>query len=136
MPFILFCFGKFSKIDHAIGYPYGSDLWSFHSQFETWLSKKILLSFDWLFLNKGNNNLSTYWEAKESSGLDFPSRPISKYNLIDLNTTYYHKLGLLKIGLSNKIFANKIAMGENENYNQDVMLYLEIQLIKGLGFNI
>ena len=40
------------------------------------------------------------------------------------------------IGLSNKIFPNKIAMGEKENYNQDVMLYLEIQLIKGFGFNI
>jgi len=129
-------FTNWQNRDHAISYPYGSDLWSFHTQFETWLSKKILLSFDWLFLNKGNNNLSTFWEVKDNIELNFPSRPISKYNLIDLNTSLYHKLGLLKIGLSNKIFPNEVAMGEKINYNQDVMLYIEIQMIKGFGFNI
>ena len=40
------------------------------------------------------------------------------------------------MGLSNKIFPNELAMGEKINYNQDVMLYLEIQLVKGFGFNI
>ena len=129
-------FTNWQNRDHAIGYPYGSDLWSFHIQTETWLSKKILISFDWLFLNKGNNNLSTYWEAKDNLGLNFPSKPISKFNFIDLNTSLYHKLGSLKMGLSNKIFPNELAMGEKINYNQDVMLYLEIQLVKGLGFNI
>jgi len=129
-------FTNWQNRDHAIGYPYGSDLWSFQVQTETWLSKKILISFDWLFLNKGNNNLSTYWEAKDNLGLNFPSKPISKFNFIDLNTSLYHKLGSLKMGLSNKIFPNELAMGEKINYNQDVMLYLEIQLVKGFGFNI
>jgi len=129
-------FTNWQNRDHAIGYPYGSDLWSFHAQFQTWLSKKILLNFDWLYLNKGSNNLSTYWEAEQSLGLNFPSKPVSNYNLIDLNTTLYQKSGLIKMGLSNKIFPNEIAMGEKSNYNLDTMLYLEIQLIKGFGFNI
>jgi hypothetical protein len=122
--------------DHSIGYPYGSDLWSSQVQLETWVSKRILLSFDWLYLTKGNNNLSTYWEAEGSTELNFPSKPESNYNLIDLSTSLYHTLGCVKMGLSNKIFPNDIAFGNTKNYDQDIALYLEIQLIKGLGVNI
>jgi hypothetical protein len=74
--------------------------------------------------------------VKDNLGLNFPSKPISRVNFFDLNTTLYHKSGSLKMGLSNKIFPNKLAMGEKINYNQDVMLYLEIQLVKGFAFNI
>jgi len=129
-------FTNWQNRDHSIGYPYGSDLWSFQAQLETWASKSILLSFDWLYLKKGNNNLSTYWEAEGSTELNFPSKPESNYNLIDLSTSFYHKIGFIKMGLSNNIFPNELSMGEKINYNQDVMLYLEIQLVKGLGFNI
>ena len=40
------------------------------------------------------------------------------------------------MGLSNKIFPNDIAFGNTKNYDQDITLYLEIQLIKGIGVNI
>ena len=122
--------------DHSIGYPYGSDLWSSQVQLETWVSKRILLSFDWLYLKKGNNNLSTYWEAEGSAELNFPSKPESNYNLIDLSTSFYYTIGYVKMGLSNKIFPNDIAFGNTKNYDQDITLYLEIQLIKGIGINI
>jgi len=40
------------------------------------------------------------------------------------------------MGLSNNVFPNTIALGNKQYSNQDVTLYLEIQLIKGFGFNI
>jgi len=129
-------FTNWQNRDHAIGYPYGPDLWSSNLQLETWVSKRILLSFDWLYLKKGNNNLSTYWEAEGSKELNFPSKPESNYNLIDLSTSFYHKVGYIKMGFSNKIFPNDIAFDNNTNYDQDITLYLEIQLIKGISFYI
>ena len=129
-------FTNWQNRDHSIGYPYGSDLWSSNLQLETWVSKRILLSFDWLYLKKGNNNLSTYWEAEGSTEMNFPSKPESNYNLIDLSTSFYHTVGFIKMGLSNKTFPNDIAFDNNTNYDQDIILYLEIQLIKGIGVNI
>jgi len=70
-------FTNWQNRDHSIGYPYGSDLWSYQVQLETWASKRILLSFDWLYLQKGNHNLSTYWEAEGNTEMNFPSKPIS-----------------------------------------------------------
>ena len=101
-----------------------------------WISNKILLSFDWLYINKGNNNLSTYWIGEGSTGLDFPSKPVSNYNLVDLYISFYNTKGIMKMGLSNKVFPNTIAFGNKEDYNRDIMLYLEVQLIKGFSFNI
>ena len=129
-------FTNWQNRGHAIGYPYGSDLWSSNLQLESWLSKRILLSFDWLLLKKGNNNLSTYWIGQGSAGLSFPSKPISNYNLIDLAITFYYSKVIMKMGLSNNVFPNKIALGNKEYSNQDLTLYLEIQLIKGFGFKI
>ena len=129
-------FTNWQNRDHSIGYPYGSDLWSYQVQLETWASKRILLSFDWLYLQKGNNNLWTYWEAEESTEMNFPSKPISNYNLVDLAMTFYDAKVIMKMGLSNNIFPNLIALGNKTYNNQDLTLYLEIQLIKGFGFNI
>ena len=129
-------FTNWQNRDHSIGYPYGSDLWSTNLQLESWVSKEILLSFDWLLLKKGNNNLSTYWIGQGSAGLSFPSKPISNYNLIDLAITFYYSKVIMKMGLSNNVFPNTIALGNKQYSNQDVTLYLEIQLIKGFGFNI
>jgi len=129
-------FTNWQNRDHSIGYPYGPDLWSSEIQLETWVSNRVLLSFDWLYLNKGNNNLSTYWAAEGSAGLNFPSKPLSNYNFVDLYMSFYHTKGLIKMGISNNVFPHKIAFGNKENYNRDITLYLEIQLIKGFGFNI
>ena len=129
-------FTNWQNRDHSIGYPYGSDLWSTNLQLESWISKGMLLSFDWLLLKKGNNNLSTYWIGQGSTGLNFPSNPISNYSLIDLAMLLYHSKVIMKMGLSNNIFPNTIALGIKEDYNRDISLYLEIQLIKGYGFNI
>ena len=129
-------FTNWQNRDHSIGYPYGSDLWSFQAQLETWASKRILFSFDWLYLKKGNNNLSTYWEAEGIAELNFPSKPGLNYNLIDFSTSLYHKIGFIKMGLSNKIFPNDIAFNNNANYDQDIALYLEIQFVKGFSIKI
>ena len=129
-------FTNWQNRDHSIGYPYGSDLRSSQIQLETWVLTNILLSFDWLFINKGNNNLSTYWIGEGSNGLLFPSQPESNYNLIDFYASYYHSIGYIKMGLSNNIFPNTIALGNTINYDQNLNLYIEIQLIKGFGLNI
>ncbi len=129
-------FTNWQNRDHSIGYPYGSDLWSYQVQLETWASKRILLSFDWLYLQKGNHNLSTYWEAEGNTEMNFPSKPISNYNLVDLAMIFYDAKVIMKMGLSNNIFPNLIALGNKEYNNQDLTLYIEIQLIKGFGCNI
>ena len=68
--------------------------------------------------------------------MNFPSKPISNYNLVDLAILFYNPRVIMKMGLSNNIFPNTIALGSREYYNRDISLYLEIQLIKGFGFNI
>jgi len=68
--------------------------------------------------------------------MNFPSKPISNYNLVDLAMTFYDAKVIMKMGLSNNIFPNLIALGNKTYNNQDLKLYLEIQLIKGFGFNI
>ena len=57
-------------------------------------------------------------------------------NLIDLAISFYYSKVIMKMGLSNNVFPNTIALGNKQYSNQDVTLYLEIQLIKGFGFNI
>ena len=68
--------------------------------------------------------------------MNFPSKPISNYNLVDLAMPFYDAKVIMKMGLSNNIFPNLIALGNKEYNNQDLTLYIEIQLIKGFGFNI
>ena len=68
--------------------------------------------------------------------MNFPSKPISNYNLVDLAILFYYSKVIMKMGLSNSVFPNTIALGNKEDYNKDISLYLEIQLIKGFGFKI
>ena len=68
--------------------------------------------------------------------MNFPSKPISNYNLVDLAILFYNPIVIIKMGLSNNVLPNTIALGSKEDYNRDISLYLEIQLIKGFGFNI
>ena len=68
--------------------------------------------------------------------MNFQSKPISNYNLVDLAILFYNPIVIMKMGLSNNVFPNTIALGSKEDYNRDILLYLEIQFIKGFGFNI
>ena len=68
--------------------------------------------------------------------MNFPSKPISNYNLVDLAILFYNPRVIMKMGLSNNVFPNTIALGNKKDYDRDISLYFEIQLIKGFGFNI
>ena len=119
---------------HAIGYPYGPDVWSTHFQVETWLSQNILLDLETIYLKKGSNHLATLWAAQGAVGEPFPSRPVIAYKIVDIAVSYYNSWGLLKAGWSNRLFPSAIALGNAEQAPRG--LYLEFQLIRDIGFTI
>ena len=127
-------FTNWQNRDHAIGYPYGPDVWSVHSQAETWLSEKILLTLETIYLQKGSNHLAADWAAQGTVGEPFPTRPVTAYNIVDLAVSYYNSWGLLKAGWSNKLFPSAIAFGNDGKTPGG--LYLEFQLVGDIGFKI
>ena len=129
-------FTNWQNRDHSIGYPFGSDLRSSEIELETWISKKILLSFNGLYLNKGNNSLSTYWQAKNSVELLFPSEPVLNYNIMDFSVSFYNTLGMIKIGISNQIFPNIIAISNKNNHDREMSFYFEFQVVNDFSFKI
>ncbi|MDP7217144.1 MAG: hypothetical protein QF439_02730 [Candidatus Marinimicrobia bacterium] len=122
---------------HALGYLYGSDLWSDHIQVNAWLTKQILLNLDYTWLGKGSNTLQAKYDNWFFSipSESFPSEPVINHHLITTSVSLWNSLGMFEIGYSTIPFANKIAY-EGMNSSTEGGIYFRYQYILQKVFNI
>ncbi len=121
---------------HALGYLYGSDLWSAHFQTDAWLTNTIQFHLDFTWLRKGNTTLqSAYDNWHETEMSPFPSEPVMDHQLLSVSFAYRSDLGNIEIGYSSIPFSNLIAY-EGSEKSFERRLFLKYQYVLTKGFNI
>ena len=105
-------FTNWQNRGHAIGYPYGPDLWSFYIHGITWLKNETLkLDVEYTWLEKGTNNINSEWGNNDTLEDPFPSKPVKIFHLFEASILYKTKYATLKTGYTNKPFPYEIANG-------------------------
>jgi len=105
-------FTNWQNRGHALGYPYGTDLSSFYVQSDSWLKTETLkINFEYTWLEKGANNINTFWGNEDTLGDSFPTDPVKVYNLFEISILYKSKYILFETGYTNKPFPYEIANG-------------------------
>jgi len=128
-------FTSWQNRGHAIGYPYGPDLNSFHVQANAQISETLLLNIEANWLEKGSNTLSTEWGNSDNKDDPFPSPPVKIHKLISTSLSWFWKYGMLKAGWSNYDFPNKIAFSDPQTIKEG-SFFLNAQFFYTLGFNL
>lgn len=129
--------GQFTSIQnlgHPIGYKYGPDNRSLEIIIDYWLDKNYKSNITYTYLEKGNNNLYTYWDAPGTAGNAFPSQPINYYNLFSISINHFWKFGSLEIGYSNYPVTNAEIDGVINA--PDGSLFVRAQLTWGFGYSL
>ena len=105
-------FTNWQNRGHAIGYPYGPDLWSFYIHGITWLKNETLkLDVEYTWLEKGANNINSEWGNSGTLDDPFPSKPVKIFHLFEASVLYKTKYFSLQTGYTNKPFPYEIANG-------------------------
>ena len=128
-------FTSWQNRGHAIGYPYGPDLNSFHVQANAQISETLLLNIEANWLEKGSNTLSTEWGNSDNKDDPFLSLPVKIHKLLSTSLSWFWKYGMLEAGWSNYDFPNKIAFSDTQTIING-SLFFNAQFFYTLGFNL
>jgi len=119
---------NFENLGHTVGYSFGPDNQNIRVQLDGWLQKKLLLDFEYTYIEKGINTLQSV--PDDSNNLNttedsFPRPPVHTYNLAKLSLSWWMKYGRIEIGWSNVPFSNTIAYDGSPDINGSVYLKLQ-----------
>jgi hypothetical protein len=128
-------FSTWQNREHATGYLYGPDLWSVRLQADAWIRPKVLANFEFTWLEKGANTLSTPWANADNVGDPFPIPPVVRHMLLNVSVGWWGKHTILEAGWSNLPFANEIAYNGMDK-PQEGSFYVNLQLLYNLGFDL
>jgi len=121
---------------HALGYIYGTDLWSAHIQGDAWLTNEILLNIDYTWLVKGSNSLQALYENwYEIDSNSFPSSPTINHNLLSISMGWWSQYGMIEVGYSSIPFDNYIAY-EGLIKQSDGKIFIHYKYIFQKGFEL
>ena len=128
-------FSTWQNRGHATGYLYGPDLWSTCLQADAWIRPKVLANFEFTWLEKGANTLSTPWANANNVGDPFPIPPVVRHMLLDVSVGWWSEHTILTAGWSNLPFASEIAyVGMTEP--KEGGFYLKFQFLYNWGFDL
>lgn len=121
---------------HALGYLYGSDLWSAHLQTNARLSNQMHFHLDFTWLSKGNNTLqSVYDNWHETKKSSFPSKPILDHKILSVSIGWWSRMGNIELGYSSIPYSNWIAY-EGIEKTVEGKIFLKYQYVFQKGFKI
>ena len=128
-------FSTWQNRGHATGYLYGPDLWSARLQADAWVRPKVLANFEFTWLEKGANTLSTPWANADNVGDPFPIPPVVRHMLLDVSVGWWGKHTIFEAGWSNLPFASEIAY-DGMTEPKEGGFYLKFQFLYNLGFDL
>jgi len=84
-------FTSWQNRGHAIGFPYGPDLNSFHIQAGVEISKSLSFNMEANWLEKGSNTLSTPFGNSDNKDDPFPKPPVTDHALLVTSVSWFWK---------------------------------------------